>query len=119
MALATWNVLREARLAAERKDVSSWSQFETDDWMLFDWDGTVVTKAQRATEILSSRFLGALPDLNPPPDWKVRVHGDAAVVTYGVKGANPRNILAVFVRQDGRWRELHRQQTPVSSKPTR
>jgi uncharacterized protein (TIGR03067 family) len=55
-------------------------------------------------------------------DVKVRVYGDTAIVTYAstAKGKDPlgaiddkRSFTRVFVRQDGRWQQVHSQATPI------
>jgi ketosteroid isomerase-like protein len=63
-------------------------------------------------------------------DVKVRVYGDTAIVTYlsTAKGKDPlraiddqRSFTRVFVRQDGRWKQVHSQATPIrlaAARPT-
>jgi ketosteroid isomerase-like protein len=63
-------------------------------------------------------------------DVKVRVYGDTAIVTYlsTAKGKDPlgtiddqRSFARVFVREDGRWQQVHSQATPIrlaAARPT-
>jgi hypothetical protein len=106
-----WNLRRERMEFATKKDIAKWSALTA-----YDWDGTVVNKSLRITEIQNGRFMGQIPSSEPTGDWAVRQYGDMAIATW--TSASGRNALLVAVRQSGQWIAVHEQQTPKGT-PTR
>jgi hypothetical protein len=111
-----WQLRRERMQSAHAKDIATWSRLTADDWMLYDHDGTKVTKRQRIQDILAGRSGGVLPGPTPTGDWAVRTYGDTALATF--TGRTGRHVLFVAARQRGRWVAVHEQQTPIGT-PTR
>src|SRR4051812_8561416 len=64
--------------ALVKGDVSSFESLLADDWLVITSDGHVVGKAQRLRELKSGDFKVEAIDKS---EVKVRVYGDAAVVT--------------------------------------
>ena len=91
-------------------DPESIGRFMADDWIIVGPDGSVGDKAGFLTLVAS----GALThDVMTSEDIRVRVYGDAAVVTArGVSGGRYQSqpfreverSSSVFVRQQGEWR---------------
>jgi ketosteroid isomerase-like protein len=91
-------------------DADAIGRYMADDWIIIGPDGSLCDKAT---------FLGLVKsgvlshDVMESHDMKVRVYGDAAVVTArGVSGGKYQGqsfreverVSCVFVRQGGRWR---------------
>ncbi len=89
-----------------------------DDYVLTDYRGAVKERAQALAEWKAGehRYSSYVSD-----DIRVRVYGEAAVVTARVKRSSltdPTNVgefrhTRVFVRLRGRWRLLATQVTPI------
>ena len=91
-------------------DAEEIGRYMADDWTIIGADGSVCEKAT---------FLGLVKsgvlthDVMTSEDLKVRIYGDAAVVTsHGVSGGKYQGqafreverVSCVFVRQEGQWR---------------
>lgn len=108
------------------RDVAALNRIFTDDYMLVNGAGREWSKA----ELLS---IMASPDshweINETSGWKVRVHGDTAIVVAtlrqkGVLQGKPFNSTVKFsdtyVRENGVWRNVHghsSRSVPVEEKP--
>src|SRR5689334_2962364 len=70
---------RELAAAQMKNDVATVARLLPDDFVTTGSNGRVFTKADALGVMKSSEFVGVSADLS---DMKVRVFGDAAVVTY-------------------------------------
>ncbi len=92
-----------------------------DDWILIGSDGEVVDKEKQLRDIKD----GTLNfDAMDKSQMKVRIYGDAAVVTglirakirlKGQEVGNPLGFTEVFIRRQGKWRTVSAQVTPVAA----
>ena len=91
-------------------DATTFGQMVTDDFIGTMSDGTVYTKAQ-ALELVKSYKGDITFFMND--EWKVRVYGDAAVVTArntfkmqleGEEIAGQGRFTDTWIRRDGRWK---------------
>ncbi len=92
-----------------------------DDWMLIGSDGDIVDKEKQLRDIKD----GTLKfDAMDKSEMKVRVYGDAAVVTGRIRAkirlkgravGNPLGFTEVFIRREGKWRSVSAQVTPVAA----
>jgi ketosteroid isomerase-like protein len=91
-------------------DAEEIGAYMADDWTIIGPDGSVSDKATFLELVRSGKLAH---DVMESHDLKVRVYGDAAVVTArGVSGGlyqgEPFHLVerasCVFVRQQGRWR---------------
>ena len=106
--------------AVKRRDVEKIDQMQADDYV-FTGPGGVVWSKQRTLETIKSGDLEI--DSFTFSDVKVRMYGDAAVVTQqvnwnarfrGLDISGPQRMTDVFVKQGGRWRCVASQSTPVN-----
>ncbi len=102
-----------------KKDAAGFGRHFADDAVLTTPDGTVQTKAQLLADVKSGDLVLESSSLS---DMKVRVFGDAAVVTYGTtdKGKYKKQDISgryrwtdVFVRRAGEWQLVAGQGTPI------
>jgi ketosteroid isomerase-like protein len=101
-------------------DTSALDALLSDDWLVIDPFGEVISKARQAKELKD----GTLDFISiDPSEVKVRVYGDAAVVTgrYQVKIKNrgqennvPVRITELFAKQGGKWRCVSAQVTRIA-----
>lgn len=101
-------------------DTSALDALLSDDWLVIDPFGEVISKARQAKELKD----GTLDFISiDPSEVKVRVYGDAAVVTgrYQVKLKNsgrenslPVRITEAFAKQGGKWRCVSAQVTRIA-----
>jgi ketosteroid isomerase-like protein len=104
----TLQVMEQDWLNAEKNhDAAAFEKLVADDWIAITPDGKSQTKAERAAEIKTSNI-----DSATLGDMKVRVFGDAAVVTgtddeVTMKDGNKSNDhyvwTDVFVKRNGKW----------------
>ncbi len=96
--------------AMVENDAEAIGRYMADDWTIFGPDGSMSDKATFLGLVRSGTLSH---DVMESEDLKVRVYGDAAVVTArGVSGGKYQGQAfreveqssSVFVRQEGRWR---------------
>jgi ketosteroid isomerase-like protein len=106
--------------AVKRRDVEKLDQMQASDYV-FTGPGGVVWSKQRALETIKSGDLEI--DSFTFSDVKVRVYGDAAVVTLqvnwnarfrGLDISGPQRMTDVFIKQGGRWQCVASQSTPIN-----
>lgn len=112
---------RDWSQADTQKDAAALDRILAEDWIGIDFEGTVLTKAQALKGInsdsasLESTVLG---------DMKVRVYGNAAIVTgtdtekgeYHGKDSSGKYLWTdVFVLRDGRWQAVSSQSTKLAT----
>lgn len=95
--------------AIVKNDLEGIGRLVADDWIIIDPKGEIVDRT-RFFEVIKS---GALThDTMQSEDFRVRVYGDAAVVTgvtrtkgkfMGQEFSTQERATDVFVRRDGRW----------------
>ena len=104
-------------------DTSALDANLSDDWVVIDPFGNVVSKARQAKELKDGTMDFVSMD---PSEVKVRVYGDAAVVTgryqvvVKVRGQEeetslPARISETFVKQGGKWRCVSTQVTRIAA----
>jgi hypothetical protein len=88
--------------AMVRVDVAFLDRILADDYMDTDWEGTVTPKAQFIADLKSGdlKFTSMAND-----DYKVRVYGKAAVVTYRetIKGQYKDKDISGLIRETDTW----------------
>jgi uncharacterized protein (TIGR02246 family) len=104
----TLQAVEQAWLNAEKNhDAAAFEKLVADDWIAIGPDGKSQTKAERAAEIKTAHTTSATMG-----NMKVRVFGDAAVVTGtddeitmedGKKSVGHYVWTDVFVKRDGKW----------------
>ena len=103
-----------------KADVAAWSRFLGDDWVLTYSDGTLVTKPMALADLKEGALKIESFQLD---DLKVRVYGDAAVVTGLITEKSKfrdkdtsgrRRFTDVFVKLDGRWQAVASHESDVS-----
>lgn len=106
-----------------KKDAAAFGKHFADDAVLTTPDGAVQTKAQLLGDVKSGALVVESSTIS---DMKVKVHGDAAVVTYMTtdKGKYKGQDISgrfrwtdVFVRQAGAWQLVAGQGTPIQAPP--
>jgi ketosteroid isomerase-like protein len=111
---------KQYREAAVKGDTEAMDAIQADDWMVIEPDGNVVSKAQNTKNVkdASVKF-----ESMAPSEVKVRVYGDAAVVTSRVhaklklKGEKVDNHVRVsefYAKQGGKWRCVSMQLTSIA-----
>jgi ketosteroid isomerase-like protein len=89
--------------AIVKGDVATIDRILADDFNYTNWDGTTTTKAQHVEDIKSKAYKAESINLE---NLKVRVFGDAAVVTVGqveknqFKGKNNSGHYRIFTRRE-------------------
>ena len=114
----TLQSMEQAWLNAEKNhDAAAFEQIVADDWVGITPDGKSQTKAERAAEIKTAHITSATLG-----DVKVRVFGDAAVVTgtddevtieNGKKSTDHYAWTDVFVKRNGKWLAVASQTTQI------
>jgi ketosteroid isomerase-like protein len=113
-------VEHEKDRAMRNRDIAVLDQIYTDDLSFVNARGRVITKKEHMDEIQSGKVRYLSSDQS---DYHVHAYGDTAVLT-GVESSTvdyhgkvlrfPRRFMTVYVRQDGRWRYVAHQVTPVA-----
>jgi ketosteroid isomerase-like protein len=116
--------IEQDTLAAVLKhDAAALGKFFADDGVLTTPDGALMTKAQLLADVKSGDLALESSTIS---DMKVRVHGDAAVVTYITtdKGKYKGQDISgrfrwtdTFVRRAGSWQIVAGQGTPIQPPP--
>jgi ketosteroid isomerase-like protein len=116
------DVERQARAASEafvKKDRAALEQVYADDYAYIHSNGSIASRAQELSDLASPDFKWTSTTLT---DLKVRVYGDAAIVTGietlqgSAKGfvPGPRRFTDVWVNRNGRWQQVAGETTVVS-----
>ena len=113
---------KQFREAAVKGDTKAMDAILADDWMSIGPDGEVVSKAQNTRGFKDGNIDFEAMD---PSEVKVRVYGDAAVVTSrvhvelthsGHKIDDRVRVTEVYVRQGGKWQCVSTQVTSIAGK---
>jgi ketosteroid isomerase-like protein len=105
--------------APANRDAATLERIIADDWVSFTWDGETITKTQ---VIADAKFGANTAQSISLEALKVRVFGDAAIVTGGVNEKSQyegRDMSGhylwtdVFVKRNGRWQAVASQTTRV------
>jgi len=91
------------------RNIAFFERIYADDFMVTTSDGSVVTRAQDIANVKSGEDMAtsAVSD-----EWKVRVYGDAAVVTYrmavkgkekGIDYSSQLRWTDTWIKKAGRW----------------
>jgi ketosteroid isomerase-like protein len=95
------------------RDWRALEEIFTDDYVLVLWNGVQRTKAQILAEAAKPESVW---EINETSGWQVRVHGDLGIVVAelhqkGTSGGQAFDSVVKFsdtyVREDGRWRNVH------------
>jgi ketosteroid isomerase-like protein len=114
---------KQHREAAVKGDTKALDSILADDWVGINPRGNVESKAQQAKTLKDGSVDFEAID---PEEVKVRVYGDAAVVTgrYHVKltfnGQKIDDLVRtteVFAKQGGKWRCVSTQVTSIARQP--
>ena len=110
----------DATAAIIKKDAAAVGRFLADDYVFTPPDGTVQTKAQLLADLKGN---GLVIDSSDISDMKVKVLGDAAIVTYtttdkgkykGQDISGKYRWLDVFAHRGGRWLLVAAQGTKIA-----
>jgi len=97
----------ESNDAWVKHDAEAYSRLLADEYLCTGPDGDMSTKAQDLAELMESTTTSAIAD-----DFRVRVYGDAAVVTFrltyknqskGKESTGQERFTDTWVKRDGRW----------------
>jgi ketosteroid isomerase-like protein len=114
---------RDALAALLKRDIAAFGRFFADDAVLTTPDGTPQTKAQLLADVKSGDLVLESSEIS---DMKVRVFGDAGVVTYATtdKGKYKKQDIGgsyrwtdVFVRRGGTWQIVAAHGTRIQQPP--
>jgi ketosteroid isomerase-like protein len=114
---------QDALTALLKKDVTAFGKVFADDAVLTTPDGSLQTKAQLLADVKSGELVLESSTIS---DMKVRVHGDAAVVTYITtdKGKYKAQDISgrfrwtdTFVRRGGGWQLVAGHGTAIQPPP--
>ena len=120
---ALMKIEQDMLAALLKKDAAGFGRHFADDAVLTTPDGTVQTRAQLLADVKSGDLV---LESSAFSDMKVRVYGDAAVVTYTTtdKGKYKQQDISgrfrwtdVFVRRAGEWKLVAGQGTPIQPPP--
>lgn len=113
---------KEWSAAIAKNDPQAIGRFMAEDWVIIGPEGNVIDRARFLAVIRSGDLTHESMESE---DWRVRVHGDTAVVTAqawskgkfkGQAFATHERSTSVFVRKDGRWQCILTQLTPITKK---
>ncbi len=111
---------KQYREALVKGDTQSLDSMQADDWIGIDPIGDVADKAQNAKDLKDGTVDIESID---PSEVKVRVYGDAAVVTgryhvklkyKGEKIDNHVRVTEFYAKQGGKWRSVSTQGTRIA-----
>lgn len=108
-------VLEEYREAILKNDVTAMDRIEAPDFTITTPNGVYRNKQVQLSQAPGNQFEFITWD-----DIQIRVYGDTAVVTFHVlrksKGSEREQlrVLAVYVKQNGRWRVVAQQGTQTA-----
>jgi len=99
----------EANDAWVKRDVEAYARLLADDYLTTEPDGVMMTKAQDLAQLKpdENTTTSAIAD-----DFRVRVYGDAAVVTFrltyknqakGKESTGQERFTDVWIKRAGRW----------------
>lgn len=100
---------RDWSQAGVRKDAKTMDRILADDWVSVDFHGKTINKAQAMAELKATAATGQSLELG---DMKVRVFGDAAVVT-GADRSGKFAWMDLFMKRNGRWQAVASQSTKI------
>ena len=104
-----------------KADVAAWNRCLGNDWVLTYSDGTLVTKPMALADLKEGALRIESFRLD---DVKVRVYGNAAVVTGQITEKSKfrdkdtsgvRRFTDVFVKRDGRWQAVASHESDVAA----
>jgi ketosteroid isomerase-like protein len=108
--------------AVGAKDADAVAKFLTDDFILITGSSRILTKQELLKEVASATLKW---ELNASREVRVRIHGDAAVVTalLDQKGMDnnepfdsPVRYTDTWIRENGTWRQISGHASPVKQK---
>jgi ketosteroid isomerase-like protein len=114
------NLEKERAAAVVKADTDTLEKFTADDYILINFNGQMMDKQQTMEAIKTGQIKIASNELS---DLKVRVYGNAAIVTGNstVKGTvsgtevnGPVMFTRVYVKKNGHWQAVAFQQTRVN-----
>ena len=105
-----------------KRDITPFDRIMADDCFITTDEGNIVTKAQDIANVKSGDdvAISVVSD-----EWKVRVYGDAAVVTYRMalkgqfKGKDNSGLFRwtdTWIKKDGRWQCIAAHQSRIAQK---
>jgi ketosteroid isomerase-like protein len=107
--------------AVGAKDAAAVAKFLADDFILITGSSRILTKQELLREIASPTLKW---EMNASREVRVRVHGDAAVVTALLeqKGVDnnerfdsPVRYTDTWIRENGEWRQISGHASPVKT----
>lgn len=102
----------ELNRALKEGDIEAVDRLYADDFTLTTRAGVVRTKAYRLEWLARGpRYANA----EEPKDVSIRLYGNVAVISGRVNARVPRRFMAVWVHEEGMWRQVARQHTVISS----
>jgi len=92
-------------------DEQGWGRYTTDDFMVVNTAGSVLTKADRMAAIKGNKVTTAPPQ----SDHKWRIYGDTAIDTFVVNiDAGSARVTFVWVKQGAGWKVATIHETMIS-----
>jgi ketosteroid isomerase-like protein len=113
---------QEIGQAWAKRDITSYDQILADDYTWTDFDGIVWTKAQDLETLKSGEVVNTFYEVD---DWKVRVYGDAAIVTgcttvketwKGRDTSGKYRYTDTWVKLAGRWQLVASHTSKIAQK---
>ena len=114
---------KEIGQAWAKRDVASYDRILADDYTWTDFDGIVWTKAQDLETLKSGEVVNTSYVVD---DWKVRVYGDAAVVTGRTTTVNEEykgkdvsgqyRYTDTWIKRAGRWQLVASHTSKIAQK---
>ena len=110
---------KDRAAAVIKGDAATLEGLTSDDYIFINANGQVSDKAQTMSNIKTGNIKLTSNEIS---DLKVRIYGDAAVVTGksnakgtigGVPVKGPAMFTRVYVKKNGKWQSVAFQQTPI------